>query len=131
MKAGKADHFIDELIWLVAVLGYNGDFVNDKARMGMTDELSAAGAMKTSHRVEYINYFDLLYQNGHQLENASNFRTRVQKETALKTGIWLERDSGGKGKAWGQSIKSPTTKCQGPQDCWNQSMPKCIVCPKL
>jgi len=80
MKDGKVDRFIDELICLAAVLGYSVEFVKDRARMGMTDILNAAWSMKTPHPVAYMDYLDLLRQTGHQLEDASNFRTQVQKE---------------------------------------------------
>jgi len=80
MKDGKVDCFIDELIGLAAVLGYCGEFVKDRALMGMTDVLNAAWSMKTRHPVAYMDYLDLLRQTGHQLEEASNFRTQVQKE---------------------------------------------------
>jgi len=80
MKDGKVNRFIDELIRLLAVLGYSGEFVKDRARMGMTDVLNAAWSMKTPHLVGYMDYLDLLRQTGHQLEDASNFRIQVQKE---------------------------------------------------
>ena len=81
MKAGRVNCLIDELIGLPAVIGYSGEFVKDRARVGMTDELDATWSMKTPHPVTYIDYLDLLRQIGHQLEDASNFRTQVQKET--------------------------------------------------
>jgi len=80
MKDGKVDRCIDELIRLAAVLGYSGEFVKDRARMGMTDVLNTARSMKTPHPVAYMDYLDLLRETGHQLEDASNFRTQVQKE---------------------------------------------------
>ena len=80
MKEGKVNRFIDEPIHLAAVLGYNGEFVKDRSRMGITDVLNAAWSMKTPHPVAYMDYLDLLRQTGHQLEDASNFRTQVQKE---------------------------------------------------
>jgi len=81
MKDRKVDGFIDELIRLAAVLGYSGEFVKDRARMSMTDVLNAAWSMKTPHAVAYMDYVDLLRQTGHQLEDGSNFRPQVQKET--------------------------------------------------
>ena len=39
MRPGKIDHFIDEIIRLANVLGYSGEFVKDKAHMGMTANL--------------------------------------------------------------------------------------------
>jgi len=80
MKDGKVDRFIDELIRLAAVSGYSGEFVKDRARMSMTDVLNAAWSIKTPHPVAYMDYLDLLRQTGHQLKDASNFRTQVQKE---------------------------------------------------
>jgi len=80
MKDRKVDRFIDKLIRLAAVLGYSGEFVKDRARMGMTDVLNTAWSMKTPHPVPYMDYLDLQRQTGHQLEDASNFRTQVQKE---------------------------------------------------
>jgi len=46
MEDRKVDRFIDELIRLAAVLGYSGEFVKDRAHMGMTDVLNAAWSMK-------------------------------------------------------------------------------------
>jgi len=80
MKDRKVNRFMDKLIRLAAVLGYSGEFVKDRAHMGMTDVLKAAWSMKTPHPVAYMDYLDLLRQTGHQLEDASNFRTQVQKE---------------------------------------------------
>jgi len=80
MNDGKVDRFIDELIHLAAVLGHSGECVNDRARMGMTHVLNAAWSMKAPNPVAYMDYPDLLRQTGHQLEDASNFRTQVQKE---------------------------------------------------
>ena len=80
MKDRKVNRFIDELIRLAAVLGYSGEFVKDRARMGMTDVLNSAWSMKAPHPVAYMDYLDLLRQTRHQLEDASNFRTQVEKE---------------------------------------------------
>jgi len=80
MKDGKVNRFINELIHLAAVLGYSGEFVKDRARMGMTDVLNAAWSMKTPHPVAYMDYLELLRQTGHQLQDASNFHIQVQKE---------------------------------------------------
>jgi len=80
MKDGKVNRFIDELFRLAAVLGYSGEFVKDWACMGITDVLNAAWSMQTRHPVAYMDYLDLLRQTGHQLEDASNFRTQVQKD---------------------------------------------------
>jgi len=80
MKDGTVDRFIDEPIGLAAVLGYRGEFVKHMAHIGMTDVLNAAWSMKAPHLVAYMDYLDLGPQTGHQLEDASNFRTLVQKE---------------------------------------------------
>jgi len=65
MKDGKVHRFINELIHLAAVLGYSGEFVKDRARMGMTDVLNPAWSMKTPHPVAYMDYLDLLHQTRH------------------------------------------------------------------
>jgi len=70
---------MDELIRLAAVLGYGGEFVKDRARMGMTDVLNTPWSMKTPHPVAYMNYLDLLRQTGHQLEDTSKVCTLAQK----------------------------------------------------
>ena len=80
IKGGKGDRFIDEFIRLAAVSGYSGEFVKERARMGMTDVHNTTWSMKTPHPVADMDYLDLLRQTGHQLEDASNFRTQVQKE---------------------------------------------------
>ena len=87
MKDGKVDRFIDEPIGLAAVLGYSGEFVKDRARMGMTEVLNSAWSMKTLHPVAYMDYLDLLRQSGHQVEDASNFCTQEQKEPHSSRGV--------------------------------------------
>jgi len=81
MKDGKVDRFIDDLIHLAALLGYSSEFAPDMAPMGMPDVLNATWSMKTPNPVTYKDYLNLLYQTGHQLEDASNFRLQVQKKT--------------------------------------------------
>jgi len=77
MKDGEVDRFINELLRLAAVLGNSMEFVKHRACMGMTDLPNAAWSIKTTHPVGYMDYLDLLRQTGHQLEDASNFRTQV------------------------------------------------------
>jgi len=83
MKDGKVDRFIDKLIHSAAVLGDSRVFVKARARMGMTDVLNAARSMKTPHPVAYMNCIDYLCQAVHQLKDACNFCTQVQKEPLL------------------------------------------------
>jgi len=80
MQDGKVDRFMDKLIGLAGVIGYRGEFVKDRVPMGMTDVRNAAWSMKTTHPVAYMDYLDLLRQTRHQLEDASDFHTQVQKE---------------------------------------------------
>jgi len=80
MKNGKVDRLIDELICLAVVLGYSAELVKDRERIGMTHVLNVAWFMKTPHLVAYMDYIDLLRQTCHQLEDASNIRSQVQKE---------------------------------------------------
>ena len=47
MKSGKIDHFCDELMRLASELGYSGNLVKDKARVGITIDLHNAWALKT------------------------------------------------------------------------------------
>ena len=79
MQPGKVDHFIDELIRLANVLGYSGDFVKDKARIGMTTNLRNAWAL-ISPPQGYMEYLDRLRLTGHQLEDVSSFNQIVTKE---------------------------------------------------
>jgi len=79
MKHGKVDRFVDEPIRLATLLVYSGEFVKDRARMGMTDFLNATWSMKTPHPLAYMDYLDLLRQTGHQLEDVTNFRIHLQK----------------------------------------------------
>jgi len=64
MKDGMVDGFIDEISRLAAMLRYSGEFVKDRAHMGMTDVLNAAWSMKASHPVAYMDYLDLCRQTG-------------------------------------------------------------------
>jgi len=47
MKSGKIDPFCDELMRLALELGYSGNLVKDKARVGITTDLRNARALKT------------------------------------------------------------------------------------
>jgi len=120
MKDGKVDRFINELIRLAAVIRYSGKFVQDRARLGMTDVLNAAWSMKTPHPVAYMHYLDLLRQTGHQLKDASNFRTQVQKEPHFSSRAKSDdkHTSARKGqrkekKAIGPPQQKPSNRAQG------------------
>jgi len=80
MKSGTIDHFCDELMRLACKLGYSGNFVKDKSRVGITTDLRNAWALKTPLRDEYVEYINLLRQTGHQLEEVASFNRTVTKE---------------------------------------------------
>jgi len=80
MKSGKINHFSDELMRLALELGYSGNFVKDKARVGITTDLRNAWALKTLLRDEYVEYINLLRQTGHKLEDVASFNRTVTKE---------------------------------------------------
>jgi len=80
MKLGKIDHFCDELMRLALELGYSGNFVKDKARVGITTDLHNAWALKTPLPNEYVKYINLLRQTGHQLEDVASFNRTVTRE---------------------------------------------------
>jgi len=80
MKSGKVDHFCDELMRLALELRYSGNFVKDKARVGITTDLRHAWALKTLLPDEYVEYINLLRQTGHQLEDVASFNRMVTKE---------------------------------------------------
>jgi len=80
MKSGKIDHFCDELMRLALELGYSGNFVKDKAPVGITTDLRNAWALKTPLPDEYVEYINLLRQTGHQLEDVAFFNRTVTKE---------------------------------------------------
>jgi len=65
MKFGKIDHFCDKLMRLALELGYSGNFVKDKVRVGITTDLRNTGALKTPLPNEYVEYINLLRQTGH------------------------------------------------------------------
>jgi len=80
IKSGKSDHFGDELMRLASELGYSGNFVKDKARVGITTDLRNACALQTPLPDEYIEYINLLRQTGHQLEDVASFNRTVTRE---------------------------------------------------
>jgi len=80
MKSGKVDQFCDELMRLALELGYSGNFVKDKARVGITTDLRNACALKTPLPDEYVEYINLLPQTGHQLEEDTSFNSLVTRE---------------------------------------------------
>ena len=77
MQPGKIALFLDELIRLANELKYGGDYVKDKARVGMTTDLRNAWAMKTPHPEDYVDYLNLLRNTGHQLEDVASFNRTV------------------------------------------------------
>ena len=59
MRPGRIAHFIDEMVRLANVLGYSGEFVKDKAHIGMTANLRHVWAHgDPPHR--YMEYLDRL-----------------------------------------------------------------------
>jgi len=77
MQPGKIDLLVDEQIRLANELKYGGDYVKDKARVGMTTDLRNAWAMKTPHPKVYVDYLNLLQNTGHQLEDVACFNHTV------------------------------------------------------
>jgi len=90
IKAEKVDRFINELICLDAVLVYGGEFVKERAQMGITHMLNATWSMETPHPEASMDYLDLLHQTGHHLSGASNLRTLVHKVTHASR--WTKSD---------------------------------------
>ena len=80
MKSRKNDHFCHKLMRLALELGYSGNFVKLKARVGITTDLRNAWALKTPLPDEYVEYINLLRQTGHQLEDVAFFNRKVTKE---------------------------------------------------
>jgi len=80
MKSCKIDHFCDKLMRLALELGYSGNLVKDKARIGIPTELHNSWALKTPLPDEYVEYINLLRQTGHQLEDVASFNRPVTKE---------------------------------------------------
>jgi len=77
MQPGKIDLFVDELIRLANELKYGGDYVKDKAHVGMTTDLRNAWGLKTPHLEDYDDYLNLLRNTGHQLEDVASFNRNV------------------------------------------------------
>jgi len=80
MKSGKIDHICDELMRLALELGYSGNFVKDKARVGITTDLRNAWALKTPLSDKYVEYINLLLQTAHQSEDFASFNCTVTRE---------------------------------------------------
>jgi len=80
MKSGKIDHFSDELMRLALEWGYRGNFVKDKARVGISTDLRNAWALKTLLPDEYVEYINRLHQTGNQLKDVASFHCTVTKE---------------------------------------------------
>ena len=80
MKSGKIDHYCDELIRLALDLGYSGNFVKDKAHVGITTDLRNAWALKTPFPNDYVKYINLLHQTGYQLKDVASFNCTVTRD---------------------------------------------------
>ena len=78
MQPGKVDQYIDELIWLAHELKYSEDFVKDKARIGMTDSLRAASAIKTPVPDDYVEYLNFIQGVSHNLEDLRSYNYIVK-----------------------------------------------------
>jgi len=65
---------------LALELGYSGNFVKDKARVGISTDLRNAWALKTPLPDQYVEYINLLRQTGHQLEDVAYFNPTVTRE---------------------------------------------------
>jgi len=61
-------------------LGYSGNFVKDKALVGITTDLHNTWALKIPLPDEYVEYINLLRQTGHQLEDIASFNRTVTRE---------------------------------------------------
>jgi len=97
MKSGKIDHFCDELIRLALELGYSGNFVKDKARIGITTDFRNAWALKTPLPDDYVEYINLLHKTSHQLEDVASFnRTVTREKDHSKLGNSKDRQSSAK-----------------------------------
>ena len=77
MQAGKIDLFRDELIRLANELKYGGDYVKDKAHVGMTTDLFNVWAVKTPHPEDYVHYLNLQQNTGLQPEDVASFNRTV------------------------------------------------------
>jgi len=60
IRSGRIDLLLDEPIRLANELKYGGEYVKDKARMGMTTDLCNEWPMKMPHPEEYVEYLNLL-----------------------------------------------------------------------
>jgi len=60
--------------------GYSGNFVKDKAHVGINTELCNAWALKSPLSDEYVKYMNVLRQTGHQLEEVASFNITVTRE---------------------------------------------------
>jgi len=80
MKAGKIDHLCDELMRQALELGYSGNFVQEKARVGINTDFRNSWALKTPLRDEYVKYMNCLCQTSHQLEDVASFNRTVTRE---------------------------------------------------
>ena len=80
IKSDNIDHYCDELMRLALELSYSSNFVKDKARVGITTDRRNAWALKTTLPNDYVEYINLLRQNGHQLEEVAFFNSMVTRE---------------------------------------------------
>jgi len=80
MKFRKIDHYCDDLMRLDLEVGYSRNFVKDKAHIGISRDLRNAWAWKTPLPNDYVEYINLLYQTGHQLEDVASFNRTVTRE---------------------------------------------------
>ena len=80
MTSGKSDHLSDELMTLASECGYSGNFVKEKARVGITTNHCNAWVLKTQLRDAYVEYSNFLGQTSRPLEDIASFNHTVTRE---------------------------------------------------
>jgi len=65
---------------LALELGYSGNFVKDKARVGITTDLCNTETLKTPLPDKNVEYINLLCQTGNQLEDHASFNRTVTRK---------------------------------------------------
>jgi len=60
-------------------LGCSGNFVKDKAHIGVTTDLPNTWALKTPLPDDYVEYINLIRQTSHQLKGITAFNSMVKR----------------------------------------------------
>jgi hypothetical protein len=77
-KPGQIDQYLDDIVQLMYSIGYQGDAVKDKIRVGLSDELRKEWSKVRNKPDTVAEYISMLRDVGHGLEDDALFQKKLR-----------------------------------------------------